>query len=458
MTQVKPAQNQSASLFDAVSRARPFGGRRRDFGQSKNQPVKTIVAVDVGSSKICAIVAETSNPERARVVAHSITPSSGILKGVVVDVPRAESAIKRSVASASRKAAVSLNSAYIGTTGVHISFQDRYDRINWAATRGVITLDDIINVPKSIAAASARSGSQVIHALTRAYTLDGQRGIQNPLGMHTKRLEVESHVISADPFLMNKLTSAVKRTGLDINSIVFQPVAAAEAVLSDAEKNSGVALVDIGGGTTDIIIFQQGVVQYTTALPIGGFQFTNDMCVAFDATYESAEAAKLEHGVTDVLSVGSQEVVTLAVEGHDWPRTIFKRDIAQLLKDRAIELLALIRMKMVESGIQNTDDFKVVLTGGAAKLPGLQNLVKDNLTSRVRIGAPNLRWELPRDLQEPEYATSVGLVTWAMRNPDATYEDFMKTSARTEDRSNDEEERQQGQATPRRMFGRLLRR
>ncbi len=457
MTQVKPAHNQSASLLDAVSRARPFGGRRRDFGQIKSQPVKTIVAVDVGSSKICTIVAESSHPERARVVAHSITPSSGILKGVVVDVSRAESAIRRSVASASRKAATQLTSAYVGTTGAHISFQDRYDRINWAATKGVITLDDIINVPKSIASASARSGSQVVHALTRAYTLDGQTGIQNPLGMHTKRLEVESHVISADQFLMKKLTDAVSRAGLETDSVVFQPVAGAEAVLTDAEKNEGVALVDIGGGTTDIIIFQQGVVQYTAALPIGGFQFTNDMCVAFDATFESAEAAKLEHGDTDVLGIGSQEVVTLSIEGHDWPRTIFKRDIAQLLKERAMELLSLVRMKMVESGIQNTDDFKVVLTGGTAKLPGLQNLVRDHLTSRYRIGSPNSRWELPRALQEPEFATSIGLITWAMRNPSATYEDFLKTSARAEERSSDDEY-QQGQTTHRRMFGRLLRR
>ena len=458
MTQVKPAQNPSGSLFGAVSRARPFGGRRRDLGRSIPQKVRTIVAVDVGTTKICTIVAESEGPNRARVVAHSITPSGGVTKGNVTDISQAEIAIRRSVSAASRKAATPFSSAYIGITGTHVSFQDRYDRINWAATKGVITLDDIINVPRSIATASARSGRHVIHALTRTYTLDGQQGIQNPLGMHTKRLEVESHVISAEPSLVKRLTEAARKSGLDVSALVFQPVASAEAVLTDAEKDEGVVLVEIGGGTTDLIIFREGVVQYTSVLPIGGFQFTNDICIAFDATYESAEAAKLEHGTTDVLGTKPQEEVTLAIEGREWPRNILRRDIAQLLKERAVELLRLIRIKMVESGIENTDDFRVVLTGGSAKLPGMESLVRDNLTSNARIGFPNSRWELPRALQEPEYATSIGLVAWAMRNPDASYEDLSKSQSDAEGSARGEGSVEQNPAPPRRMLGRLLRR
>ncbi|MCY4652701.1 MAG: pilus assembly protein PilM, partial [Dehalococcoidia bacterium] len=252
----------------------------------------------------------------------------------------------------------------------------------------------------------------------------------------------------------------VRKGGLDVNALVFQPVASAEAVLTDAEKSEGVALVDIGGGTTDLIIFQQGVVQYTSVLPVGGFQFTNDICIAFDATYESAEAAKLDHGTTDVLGTKPQEEVTLSIEGREWPRNILRRDIAQLLKDRAVELLRLIRIKMVESGIENTDDFRVVLTGGTAKLPGMENLVRDNLTSEVRIGSPNSRWELPVVLQEPEYATSIGLVAWAMRNPDASFEDFSRPEERLEESAQDESryEEEASQAPPKRMLERLLRR
>ena len=457
MTQVKPVHNQSGSLFGTVSRARPFGGRRRDPGRIRPQAVRTIVAVDVGATKICTIVAESESPERARVISHSITPSDGVTKGSVTDVPRAEAAIRRSVSAAARKSATPITSAYIGITGTHVSFQDRYDRINWAATKGVITLDDLINVPKSIAAASARSGRHILHALTRTYTLDGQKGINNPLGMHTTRLEVESHVISADPFLVRMLTDAVRKSGLDVSALVFQPVASAEAVLTDAEKDEGVALVDIGGGTTDLIIFQQGAVQYTSVLPVGGFQFTNDICIAFDATFESAEAAKLEHGTTDVLGTRPEEEVTLSIEGREWQRTILRRDIAQLMKDRAVELVRLIRIKMLESGIEDTDDFKVVLTGGTAKLPGMESLVRDNLTSDVRIGSPNSRWELPRDLEEPEYATSIGLVTWAMRNPGASFEDFPKLGGQTEDSASDEDGSEQSQAPTRGRLGRLLR-
>lgn len=457
MTQVKPAHNQSGSLLGTVSRARPFGGRRRDLGRIRPQAVRTVVAVDVGATKICTIVAESESPERARVISHSITPSDGVSKGNVTDVSRAEAAIRRSVSAAARKSAMPITSVYVGITGTHVSFQDRYDRISWAATKGVITLDDLINVPKSIAAASARSGRHVLHALTRTYTLDGQRGIQNPLGMHTTRLEVESHVISADPLLVRRLTDTVRKSGLDVSALVFQPVASAAAVLTDEEKDEGVALVDIGGGTTDLIIFQQGAVQHTSVLPVGGFQFTNDICIAFDATFESAEAAKLEHGTTDVLGTRPEEEVTLSIEGREWPRTILRRDIAQLMKDRAVELVRLIRIKMVESGIEDTDDFKVVLTGGTAKLPGMESLVRDNLTSDVRIGSPNSQWELPRDLEEPEYATSIGLVTWAMRNPGASFEDFSKFGSQTEDNAGDEDGSEQSRAPSRGMLGRLLR-
>ena len=458
MTQAKPAQNTSGSLFGAVSRARPFGGRRRNFERMKSQSVGTIVALDVGTTKICAIVAESDGPGQARVVAHSIAPSGGVIKGSVVDVGEAEAAIRRSVSAASRKAAMPITSAYVGISGTHVTFQDRYDRINWAATKGVITLDDLINVPKSIAAASARSGRRVIHALTRTYTLDGQQGIQNPLGMHTKRLEVESHVISAHPLLASRLAEAARGSGVEVKALVFQPVASAEAILTETEKNDGVALVDIGGGTTDLIIFRQGVVQHTSVLPVGGFQFTNDICIAFDATYESAEAAKLEHGTTDVLSTRPKEEVTLSIEGREWPRTIPRRDIAQLMKERAVELVRLIRIKMVESGIENTDDFRVVLTGGTAKLPGMESLVRDNLTSDVRIGSPNSRWDLPGVLQQPEYATSIGLVTWAMRNPGVSNEDLWAPDVHREESAFEDERAEQTQTPPKRMLERLLRR
>ncbi len=412
----------------------------------------------MGTSKVCAIVAECENTDLMRIVAHSITPSSGLKKGSVTDASQAAEAIRRSVSAASRKAASPITSAYVGITGTHVSFQDRYDRINWAATKGVITLDDIINVPKSIASAGAQTGRHVIHALTRTYTLDGQKGIQNPLGMHTRRLEVESHVISAEPHLVSNLTGAARKSGLNVSALVFNPVAGAEAVLKEEEKEEGVALVDIGGGTTDIIIFQQGVVQYTAVLPVGGFQFTNDICIAFDATYESAESAKLEYGTADVLATKPQEEVSLSVEGHEWQRKVLRRDLAQLLKERAVELLRLIRIKMIDSGIDNTDEFKVVLTGGSSKLPGLEKLVRDNLTSQVRIGSLSSRWELPRALQEPEYATSVGLVTWAMKNPGASFETIVDANSAAGGDAYTEYRFEERQAAPKRMLERLLRR
>ena len=385
------------------------------------QTSDTIVAVDVGTAKVCTVVAQRERPGLVRVVAYSVTPSAGVVKGNVTDVSQTEEAIRQSVAVASRKSGVDIRSAHLSITGTHMSFRRRRDRINWAATKGVITRDDLEKIPQTVAYASGEPDRHVIHAITRSYTLDGQSGIHNPIGMHTRRLEVESHVVSAVSSFADNLTQAARRSGLDVASLVFGPVASAEATLSAEEKNEGVALVDIGGGTTDIIIYRAGSVIYTSALPVGGYQFTNDISVAFGATYESAEEAKLKYGETDPLSVDASEEVQLDIEGPGQRRKVPRRDIAQLHKERATELARMVNIKMMEGGIYDSSDFGVVLTGGSSRLPGLAKLFRDNLSSKVRIGSADPKWELPTALLEPDYAASVGMIRWAMKNPSALF-------------------------------------
>ena len=381
------------------------------------QDSKVIAAVDVGTTKVCTIVARQEGARQFSVLSYSVVPSRGMEKGIVTDISEAEESIRSSVSEATGKADKTVTSAYVGITGSHVSFENRNDRIDWAAAKGVITRSDLEKIPQTVAEASKQPGRQVIHALPINYTLDGQRGVVDPLGMHTRRMEVDSHVVSAEVSLVRRLTQAVEKAGFAVQALVLEPLASAESVLSEVEKFEGAVLVDMGGGTSDIIMFNRGIVEYTSVLPIGGFQFTNDMCVAFNTTYDAAEAVKLEYGNTDPATFGALDDVGIPVKSRRVDTRIGLRDISQLLRERAREMLRLIRIKMAEAGIEDTTKTTLVLTGGSSRLPGLDALVKRHLTPDVRIGGANPLSELPEVLRGPEFATSVGLLMWAMKHP-----------------------------------------
>ena len=371
----------------------------------------------MGTTKVCTIVARRVGDEQFRVVSFSVVPSRGLARGVVTDMPDAAEAVRACIQDAARQAALTVRTAYVGVTGSHVSFDSRSDLIGWAASKGVITRDDLDRVPFAVAKAGARPGRQIIHALPRNYTLDGQSGIKDPLGMHTRKLEVESHVVSADVSLVQSLTDAVERSGLEVEALVLEPVASAEAVLTERERYQGVVLVDIGGGTSDLIVFDRGAIELTAILPVGGFQFTNDICVTYGTDYAAAEAAKLEHGHTDTSIFGAADEIILPVPGRVRQRRVALQELSQLMRERAVELARMIRLKMTEAGIQDPASANVVLTGGSSQLPGIDDLFKRQLTPKLRIGGANSSLDVPEALRAPEFATSVGLLRWALRQP-----------------------------------------
>ena len=394
------------------------GENPNNFRESgMTQDSKVIAAVDVGTTKVCTIVARQEGTRQFSVISYSVVPSRGMDKGTVTDISEAEESIRSSISEATGKVDETVTSAYVGITGSHVSFENRSDRIDWAATKGVITRSDLEKIPQTVAEASRQPGRQVIHALPSNYVLDGQSGIVDPLGMHTRRMEVDSHVVSAEVSLVRRLTQAVEKAGVAVQALVLEPLASAESVLSEVEKYEGSVLVDMGGGTSDIIMFDRGIVEYTSVLPIGGFQFTNDMCVAFNTTYDAAEMVKLEYGNTDPATFGALDDVGIPVRGRHIDTRVGLRDISQLLRERARELLRLIRIKMAEAGIDDTTKSTLVLTGGSSRLPGLDTLVKRHLTPNVRIGGANPISGLPEILRGPEFATSVGLLMWALKHP-----------------------------------------
>ena len=383
------------------------------------QDSNIIMAIDVGTSKVCTIIARREGGRRFSVLSHSVVPSQGLQKGIVTDISATQSVIRESATKAARQARATVKEAYVGVTGSHVNFENRLDELDWAAKRGVITPADIRRVPTSVAAASAEPGRKVLHALPRNYILDGQSGIRNPLGMHTSQVKVETHVVTAAAMFIDKLNQAVRQAGVSVRELVLEPIASAEAVLTVEERESGVALVDIGGGTTDMVVYRQGTILYNAALPIGGFQFTNDICLTYDTTYEAAEAVKLEHGTTDPASLGAIADVSLPLAGRVSNRTVALRDLSQLLRERAQELVRLIRIKLTESGYTEASEVRLVLTGGSASLPGLEDMIRRTITRHVRIGSPDDVPGIPDELRSPMFATSVGLLLWAIERQGA---------------------------------------
>lgn len=387
-----------------------------------------VVAIDVGTSKVCAILARTKNGRQPSIIAHSVIPSNGLHKGNVTDLQATQAVINESVSTLAKKTGEDITEAYVGITGTHIGFQNRIDTLTWAAERGVITPEDIRRVPGAIADACAESGRKVLHALTRNYTLDGQRGIRNPLGMHTNQLKVETHVITASSSSVEKLTNAVEKSGISIRALVLEPMASAWAVLTEDEKETGVALIDIGAGTTDIIIYKQGTALYSTALPVGGFQFTNDIHQYYDTTFDAAEAAKLKYGTTDPTSIKPTADISLPLAGRVNCHTVALRELSQLLRERAQELVRLIRIKLRDAGYTETTAVRIVLTGGSANLPGLEDMIRRTLTRHVRIGVPQSTYEIPEELRSPMFATSVGILSWAIEQNRSRYEEELYAS------------------------------
>ena len=383
------------------------------------QDTNTMAAVDVGASKVCAIIARRDGARGVSVLSRGVVPSEGLDRGNVTDPAQTGAVISRALDEATRRASAAVGSAYVGVTGSHVSFENRLDHIDWAAARGVITRSDLAKMPETVSAAAARPGHKVIHALPINYILDGQSGIRDPLGMHTKRLEVESHVISAKTRYVENLERAVGEAGLAVQSLVLEPIASANAVLTESEKYNGAVLIDIGGGTSDIIVVRRGMAEYISVLPIGGFQFTNDICVAFRTPRKAAEEAKLKYGTTEPVTYSALDEIQLPQQGRLSSRTVTLRDLSQLMRERASELLRLIRLRIIESGIEDPSAVSIVLTGGSSRLPGMDEMAKRLIGPHVRVGGANPGFELPDALRGPEFATGVGLVAWALDHPAA---------------------------------------
>ncbi|PZC43220.1 MAG: cell division protein FtsA [Chloroflexi bacterium] len=376
-----------------------------------------IAAIDVGSTKVCTILARKSRGGFPEVVSYSVVPSFGVTKGNVVDANAASQAIRKTMSEIRSDVGVDVKSAYVGITGSHIGYENRVDYFSDIGRQGVVTLDEFAKIPSMVSDGLQIPGRTIIHSLPIHYGVDGHDGIKNPVGMHITGLEVTTHLITADSYFADKLREAVTLSGIELKSMVLEPFASSEAILTQTEKDIGSAVVDIGGGTTDIVLFRNGSVVFTATIPVGGFQFTNDICLTYNVEFPDAEEAKLRYGHTNLAAVDLMEVIPVSPVGSSANIEIRRRDICQLMRERAVELIRLVDLKLQQGGLKENPNSLVYITGGASQLPGFYEMAEQFIPNcQVRRGIPDFLMRMTDELREPCYATAVGMILHAFRS------------------------------------------
>ncbi|RLC60116.1 MAG: cell division protein FtsA [Chloroflexota bacterium] len=376
---------------------------------------KTIAGIDIGTTKICTLVGEVDDEGLLRIVGVGVTPARGLRKGVVVNVSQATEAIATSVEKAERISGYEIERAYVSIAGSHISSTNSRGVVAVSHGSRGITGDDIDRALDAAQAVAIPYNREVIHIVPRGYTVDGQDGVREPLGMHGYRLEVETHIVTGAATSIQNLVKCVEGLNITIEQLVLNPLASGEAVLTDTEREMGVVLADIGGGTTDIAIFIEGSVWHTTILAVGGNHLTNDIAIGLRAPFTTAEEVKKRYGHACPRSLAADEVLDVAAFGEDARQTISRQFLAQIIEARMEEIFSLIMQEVKRSGYDGLLPAGVVLCGGTAELAGITELGREVLSLPVRVGAPHDLQGLVDVLSSPAYATSVGLLLWGLR-------------------------------------------
>ena len=376
----------------------------------------TFAAIDIGTTKVCTVVAEIVGGE-IRILGTGVGPSAGLTKGMVDNIHAAMEAIASSVDRAERASGTRILSAHVGIAGPHISSMNSRGIVAIADPRHPITDGDVQRALESARIVNIPNNREVIHVVPRYYVVDGQDHVVDPLNMFGSRLDVETHVVTAGSSAMHNLMQCVEGAGVRVDSLILEPLASAEAVIDAEELEQGVVLCDIGGGTTDLAVFVQGAVVHTAVLPVGGQNMTKDLVVALRVPQLAAEYAKRKYGHA-IPSMVEDEEVEIDAFGADGTKSVRRRLIAEVLQARTEELLEMVLAEVRRVTQHDMLSAGLVLTGGAASLPGIELLAEDVVGLPARVGRPHHLAGLSDMLHDPAYATSVGLLRWAMKERD----------------------------------------
>ena len=372
--------------------------------------------IDVGTTKICTLIGETDDAaDGLRIVGVGVVPSRGIRKGVVVNVKETTNALLASIDKAERISGCEIESAYVGLAGAHISSINSVGAV--AINRGErgVQPSDVERALDAARAMPVPHNRQVLHAIPRSYKLDGDDGVRDPLGMQAYRMEVEAHIITGATTSIHNLVKCVQATGIGVDAMVLEPLASGEAVLTEVEREMGVVLADIGGGTTDIAIFIEGSIWHTVVLPMGGEQITHDIAIGLRTPFTTAEEIKIKYGNTSSKNVQIDETLDVTAFGEGGPQQVSRLFLTQIIEARVEEIFELIRQEIKRSGYDGLLPAGVVLCGGTADLAGIRDVAREQLNLPVRTGIPHDMRGLVDVLGSPAYATSVGLLLWGLR-------------------------------------------
>jgi cell division protein FtsA len=372
----------------------------------------TIVGIDIGTTKICALVARIEEDELVRILGAGIEPSQGIRKGAVVDLGAASRAITHAIDKAERTSGLEINSALVSLAGSQI--QSMNNRGVAGVSGRSITQDDIARAMDAARAVQIPHDQEVIHVIQRGFSVDGQDGIRSPLGMVGYRLEVEAHIITAAAATVQNLRQSVGAAGVEVSQFVLNPLAAGEVVISDSEREMGVVVCDIGGGTTDMAIYIEGDIWHTAVLSVGGDHITSDIAHGLRLPTDEAEKIKRQHGNASAEQVAPEEYFTVQAFGDEGPMRVSRQDLAHIIGARAEEIFTLVKQEIKRSGYDGLLPAGLVLTGGASLLPGLRAVAANTMGMPVRIGKPDNLVGMVDQLSSPAYAASVGLLKWAV--------------------------------------------
>jgi len=371
-----------------------------------------IASIDVGTTKVCSIIANTSEGGGLQVLGVGVVPSRGLHKGLVVNIPEAKESIRASVRKAEQASGLKMESAYVGVTGRHITSMNNRGVV--AIPRGdrLVRPQDLKRVLQSARNITIPGDRKLLHLIPRNYAIDGQVGVKSPVGLHAFRLDVETHIITAAAASVQNLVKCIRGVGVDIEDLILEPLASAEATLRADEMDAGVLLADIGGGTTDVALFRDGSIWHTSILPVAGYQITRDIAIGLGLPFEVAEEMKKRHGSVMPVYDSPEEASTIKMEnGH----SASYQDLCEIVRARLEEILKLTALEIPGADPIKEVPCGVVLTGGTSNLLGIEALGQEVLDLPVRVGAPKGVYGIADILPDPAYATSVGLLLWATR-------------------------------------------
>ncbi len=381
---------------------------------AKKSNSNLVVGLDVGTSKVLVIVVEVNEEGEMEVMGVGHHPARGLRKGVVANIESTVQSIQRAVEEAELMAGCQIYSVFVGIAGAHISSINSHGVV--AIKDNEVTENDIERVIDAAKAMVIPNDQRILHVLPQDYIIDGQDGIREPVGMCGVRMEARVHMITGAVSAAQNIVKCIRRCGLEVDDIILEQIASSEAVLTENERDLGVCMIDIGGGTTDIAIFNEGAIRHTAVIPVAGNQVTDDIAFAFSTPTQAAEEIKKKYGCTLVQLVDESQTIETPSMGGRPPRSLSRRNLAEVIEPRIDELLTLVQAEIRKNRFEDVIGSGIVLTGGSSRIEGMMDLAEEIFHVPVRQGLPNYEGSLSEVIKNPIYSTAIGLAQFGHGN------------------------------------------